>query len=130
MTAAFVVSLFVVGFGLNLVWEFSHAILYETCRRQTWRQNVPLLIVMSLKDALWIVLFYTVSVLMVGADHFWWVLVFFAALAFSFSYIDERVSLHLGRWEYARAMPLVFGVGLTPLLEIAVTGFVALWVVF
>ena len=37
-------------------------------------------------------------------------------------FFDEKISLSLGRWEYASSMPTLLGVGLTPLLELAITG--------
>lgn len=128
-----VIHLFSVGVGLNIVWEFLHAWLYETCRRQTWQQNVPLLLIMAVKDGGFIVFFYSLSVVLFGRVEIVrsvWQLLFFFVLALSFSFVDERVSLRLKRWEYATSMPRVFGVGVTPLLEIAVTGLLAFWIVF
>jgi len=113
-------ELFLVALGLNVIWEFAHCFLYETCRQQTWRQNIPLLLTMSLKDAALIVLFYLIA----GGSA-----ALFLVLALGFAFIDEKVSLRLKRWEYAAAMPTLGGVGLTPLLEIAVTGLLSVWLV-
>lgn len=125
--------IFLLGLGLNLVWEFSHCRLYETCRRQSWRDNAPLLIKMSIKDSLFIILFYLITVWIFGAEDFLnnqAAIAFFMALGLGFSFIDETVSLRLKRWEYAPIMPTVLGVGITPLLEIAVTGLATLFIVF
>lgn len=133
MTCNLLVHIFVVGFGLNLLWELAHHRLYETCRRQTWRKNVPLLIVMSAKDGFWIALFSIISSLVFGIENILQhggALAFFVALALAFSFFDERISLRLGRWEYAAGMPTLFGVGVTPLLEIALTGVATLLLVF
>ena len=54
----------------------------------------------------------------------------FVATGLTFAFIDETISTRKGRWEYAPAMPRIFGVGLTPLLELPVTGIVALALVF
>lgn len=124
-----ITRLFVIAFGLNVIWEFAHCRFYETCQRQTWAQNFPLLLTMSAKDALIIVLFYFITIILwqpadilahPGAAAT------FLALALGFSFIDEKLSVNYGRWEYARAMPTIFGVGVTPLLEIAATGLAAL----
>jgi hypothetical protein len=126
-------QLFMVGFGLNLAWEVAHCCLYETCRLQTWQQNVPLLTAMAVKDAFWITLFFFVSAAAAGAGSTLVspvALMLFAILALTFSFLDEKVSVRLGRWEYAAAMPTVFGVGVTPLLELAVTGLAAAALVF
>lgn len=117
--------IFLTGFGLNLVWEFGHCWLYETCRRRSWQKNVRLLTLMAAKDSFFIVLFYLISFVLLGGG-----LGLFIWLSLAFSFIDEKLAIQRKRWEYAAAMPTVFGVGLTPLLEIAVTGAVAIALVF
>ncbi len=126
-------KVFLLGFLLNVVWEMLHSQLYTTCLEQTWTKNVPLLLKMSLKDGAWITLFYGTSVLFFQNwnifEHIWQ-LIFFIALGLAFGFIDESISIRLKRWEYAPAMPKIFGVGLTPLLEIPVTGILALLIAF
>lgn len=123
-----IIRLFVIAFGLNVIWEFAHCQLYETCRRQTWAKNIPLLLTMSAKDALLIVSFYLLTA---AAWHPANILthpgaiITFLVLALSFSFIDEKISIKNGRWQYNRAMPTFFGVGMTPFLEIAATGIAA-----
>lgn len=114
-------TLFLVGFGLNVVWELSHAWLYETCRRQVWHKNVRLLVVMAAKDAFFIVLFYLASFVVLGGGGG-----LFLVISLGFSFFDEKLAVHWRRWEYAHSMPTIFGVGITPLFEIAVTGAVAI----
>lgn len=125
-----VLRLLLLGFGLNLIWEFAHCHLYETCRRRTWAQNVPLLLKMSLKDGFFIVLLYLISATLwqttVILDRRGAVATFLV-LALSFSFVDETLSVKRGRWEYAARMPTIFGVGVSPLLEIAVTGLIAIF---
>lgn len=126
-------KVWLVAFGLNLLWEFGHCRLYETCRRMPWRRLMPLLVRMAGKDGLLLVLFYVIAswltdstaVVNDGAA-----LVIFIVLCLAFAFIDERVSLRLKRWAYAAAMPTVGGVGVSPLLELAVTGLVTLLIVF
>jgi len=127
------IKLFIVAFFLNLVWEVLHSALYTTCHQMPLGKVQRLLVVMSLKDAFWICVFFGASILLFGSlDPFFnlWQLVFFTFVALGFSFIDERVSTHIGRWEYASSMPTVLGVGVTPLLEVAVTGVAALSIVF
>lgn len=118
-------QLLLVGFGLNLIWEFGHCWLYETCRRQTLGKNIQLLTVMAAKDGFFIVLFYLLSF-----EVFGYGLGLFGFLALAFSFVDEKLAICWQRWEYAAVMPTVFGVGITPLLEIAVTGVLAITLVF
>lgn len=122
--------LFLVGFALNIIWEFLHCQLYETCRRQTWAKNIPLLLKMSLKDSFFIVLFSSIAGFLWQTDAILdtpAALITFLILALGFSGVDEKISVKKGRWEYAAAMPTITGVGLSPLLEIAVTGVIAIW---
>lgn len=125
--------LFFVGFALNIFWEFSHSQLYETCRRETWRVNARLLTFMSFKDALLIVVFYLISSSIFHVQNILlnpWAVAFFGALGLGFAFLDERISIRRKRWAYASSMPTVFGVGITPLFEIAITGIASLYFVF
>lgn len=125
-------QLFLIALVLNIAWEFSHCWLYETCRRQSWRQNIPLLLTMAVKDAGLIVLFTWIAVLALGGSQLVvhsLVVVLFVIMALGFSFVDERLALRWGRWEYAAVMPKIGGVGITPLLELAVTGGLALLLV-
>lgn len=124
LTTPELVRLFFIGWGLNLIWEFSHALLYETCRRQAWQKNVRLLTVMAAKDGFFIVLFSVVAFwLLHGGTGL------FVLISLAFSFVDEKLALRWQRWEYTTVMPTIFGVGITPLLEIAVTGMLALAIV-
>jgi hypothetical protein len=125
-------KLFVVSFFLNLLWEILHSSLYTTCNKMPLGKLQRLLTFMSLKDAFWITLFYVISTVLFGSLFIFQnpaQLAFFILLALTFSFIDERISLKMGRWEYAPAMPTFFSIGVTPLLELAVTGTIALAIV-
>lgn len=80
-----------------------------------------LLATMSVKDAIWITAFYFIAASGLFL-HGWKLVLAVAIMGSIFSYIDERVSLYLNRWEYAVNMPRLLGVGITPLFELAVTG--------
>ena len=89
---------------------------------------VRLITVMSMKDAFWITLCYSATVFLFHNAAIFEKppqLIAFLAFALVFSFIDEKISLARGRWRYAKEMPIIFGVGLTPLLEIATTGVVS-----
>jgi len=43
-------------------------------------------------------------------------------------WIEYRAVFLLDRWGYVAAMPTIFGVGFTPLVQLALTGLVSLWV--
>lgn len=131
--AATLAIMFGVGVLLNVIWEFAHCQLYETCRRQTWRHNVPLLVKMSFKDGFFIVLFYLITAGVFQSANPLQnprQLSMFLIISFVFAFADEKISTRLGRWQYAPAMPTLFGVGLTPLLEIAATGLATFFLIF
>ena len=121
------------GFLVNLGWEVPHSLLYTTCHQIPLKKYVPLILNMSAKDGFFIALFYSLTVLL---WRNWQILQnsyqlgCFILIALSFAFIDERISTAKKRWEYAPAMPRVFGVGLTPFLEIAVTGVLTFLLIF
>ncbi len=128
-----VLILFAAAFALNLVWEYFHSRLYETCRNMERGAYHRLMWSMSAKDAIEICVFYGIAA---ALFHQWnimnnlWALVVFALLALGFAFVDETISIRRGHWQYSDAMPLVLGVGVTPLLELVVTGLVALFIIF
>lgn len=89
-----------------------------------------LLLKMSVKDGVWISIFYLITYAIFGninpLDN-WMQVAVFTAIALMFAFVDEKISVNLGRWEYGPKMPLVYGVGLTPLLELAVTGIIVFY---
>ena len=92
-----------------------------------------LLTIMSIKDGFWVTLFYSMSVILFGSINIienYIQLIFFIALALTFSFIDEKISIKRGRWEYTGNMPTLFSVGATPFLELAVTGVLSFMLVF
>ncbi|PIR83904.1 hypothetical protein COU18_00610 [Candidatus Kaiserbacteria bacterium CG10_big_fil_rev_8_21_14_0_10_51_14] len=126
-------KLFLFAFLINVVWEMMHSQLYTTCLDRSWKKNVPLLLKMSVKDGLWITVLYGVSVVLFANWNIFEndaQLLFFVVFALAAGCIDEFVSIRLKRWEYAPTMPTIFGVGVTPFLEFAVTGLLALGMVF
>ncbi len=90
-----------------------------------WGTLTKLLLKMSVKDGVWISVFYLFTFIIfrnVNPLDNWAQLGLFATIALTFAFVDEKISVARGRWEYGPKMPLVYGVGLTPLLELAVTG--------
>lgn len=126
-------EIFIIVFFLNFVWEFWHCGLYNEIHKMSLKEVTHLLTKMSLKDGFWVTLFYAITVFIFGNVNIfenYTQLALFIILSFSFSFIDEKVSLKLGRWSYTKQMPTILGVGVTPLLEVAVTGVMALALVF
>ncbi len=123
------VKLLIVSFLLNVLWEFLHSRLYDTCLKMSWQECSPMLVWASVKDGFWIGIFFSVSVLVFGNallfDNPLQILTF-VVLCLGFSFVDEKISIAKKRWKYSTKMPLILGVGVSPLIELAVTGVLAL----
>ncbi|OGF23970.1 hypothetical protein A3H66_02455 [Candidatus Falkowbacteria bacterium RIFCSPLOWO2_02_FULL_45_21] len=120
-------KIFSLAFLVNLLWEVSHSVLYKTCLELPLPKYVKLIIKASLKDAFFITLFYLITVLIFKNFYIlqnYFQLAVFVFICLLFSFFDEIISLKYKRWQYAEQMPKIFGVGLTPFLELAVTGLI------
>lgn len=126
-------KLFFFSFLLNLCYEVCHSVLYTTCQKASLNFYVPLILKASLKDAFFISLFYLITAV-IFRNYFILTNAFqlslFAIICLAFSFFDEKISLKLGRWQYADNMPKIFNAGLTPLIELAVTGILAFTLIF
>lgn len=126
-------QIFLISFLINLVWEVIHSQLYTTCLKAPLKRFIPLIVGASLKDGFWISLFFGISVYIFGNVNILTnipQLSFFTFLALIFSFVDEKISLKMKRWEYSKQMPKILGVGITPLLEVAITGILTFLYVF
>lgn len=126
-------KIFILAFLINLFWEVSHSVLYKTCQKMPLNNYVKIILKASLKDAFFISLFYLITALIFNNFFIlqnYFQLAAFALISLTFSFIDETISLKLGRWEYTAKMPKIFGVGLTPLFELAVTGLIVFLISF
>ena len=124
-TISILASIFLV---LNLIWEFSHSVLYNDT------SGIPKtlhLITASFTDVLWIFLIFIIISLIYKninwinnpkSKHYFIIAVFGIFLAI----IIELINLNLGRWSYLEAMPTILGIGLSPLLQLATTGIISL----
>src|SRR3989344_4036202 len=118
-------QIFIIAFLINLLYEVLHSQLYTTCLKMPLKKYIPLITIASVKDGIWISIFFAVSVLifknLIILTNYYQIL-FFIIIALTFAFIDEKISIKYKRWEYSSQMPKIFGVGITPLLELAITG--------
>ncbi len=113
---------------LNLVWEFSHFVLYNDT------SGIPKtlhLIMASFTDVLWIFLIFAIISLIYKNMN--WInkpqlkhYALIILLGFILSTLIELINLNLGRWSYLETMPTIFGIGLTPLIQLVTTGILSL----
>ncbi len=112
----------------NIIWEFSHYHLYVDL---SGIQKYPHLIIASFADMLIISGIFLVTSLK-NKSFNWlkspsrgdYLLVVFLGLAVAI--FIEIINLHLGRWSYTSAMPVILGVGLSPVVQLVVTGIISL----
>lgn len=101
-------AVFLISFGLNLIWELLQMGLYVDVTSFPW---------CCVEATFWdAVIITTVYFLMSRANKITIILLMFLIAAF----IENR-ALEDGRWAYNSYMPLVYGLGLSPLLQLAVT---------
>ena len=124
-------TIIVVGFLVNFPWELLHSTLYKI--KLPKEKTIPFLAKMALKDGIWIALLYGITSKIFSNTNITQnpaQLLTFILLALALSFAIEKISLKLNRWQYHKTMPLIFGVGATPLLEIPLTGIVTFLIVF
>lgn len=127
-----------VAFFFNLLWEVLHSMLYD------W--NVPPLVndiyrfipritgFATLLDAVWIGCILLVNAARAGG--FAWIYhpggadyATVAVCGLAGAVLIELAAVRFNMWSYHRRMPLVFGMGLSPLVQLALTGCASLYVV-
>ena len=112
------IALVLVGIAINVAWEFAQAGLYAG--RPPWWVYVEA----AVKDGL---IIPGAALLAVAISRLWrrafWP-AFLLALVATAAFIEVR-ALSEGRWSYAESMPTVFTVGLSPLVQLALTGTLA-----
>lgn len=110
---------FILAFVLNWIWEIAHSALY--LNYQGGLITSFILFRAALADAVIIsVLFFIAGKL--KSHRF----LFIAAGGLTTAVIIELWALQIGRWEYDSLMPIIpiIKIGLTPAIQLAITGFV------
>ncbi len=126
------IFLLVLVFLLNLIWEVLHSGLYvsKMLEENYWKT----IILASLGDVLYVGLIF----LVVGLwnRRIKWIdnpkrgdYILVAVSGIIIAVFVELKGFALGKWSYTSAMPTIFGIGISPLLQLAVTVSLALLVV-
>lgn len=119
-------AVFTISFIFNLLWEELHAPLYVSYQGQPITQLV--LLHATLADAgfitLFAIFFFNSHLL---RDRLWLIIPIGLAIALGI----EWWALQTHRWVYAAAMPLLpfSHIGLTPFIQLAITGYGTLLIV-
>ena len=116
---------------LNMIWEFSHYFLYLDL---SGISKYPHLIIASFTDTLIILGIFTI-VSLKNRNFNWmktprkldYLLIVFFGL--TIAVFIEIINLHLGRWTYTATMPTIFRIGISPLIQLALTGIISLIII-
>jgi len=119
---------FVSAFLLNFVWESVHAVLfYAEHASYVASFFTRMVLYASSIDALLILGIFCAGCLFFKGDC--WLehyrgkeLLFTILLGFGIATIIEVKALFFEQWSYTALMPTIFGIGLSPLVQLAVTG--------
>lgn len=116
---------------INLIWEFSHYRLYIDLT------DIPSafhIIIASFTDLfLMFLIFLIISIFRKNiiwidspkkTDYF-----FIIFLGMLFAIVIEAYSLSKGRWSYKSLMPTIFGIGISPLIQLFTTFIVSLLII-
>ena len=123
---------FAAGFITNLAWENVQAPLYEGY--ESFSQHFLLCLAASVVDGVMVVLFY-VLVGLIRRDIFWLLnsrisdmaIITFCGTLTAIAF--EIVALKNGGWNYNENMPLIFGLGLIPLIQLSSLSIISVYLV-
>lgn len=131
------IMLFVLFFLLNLFWEISHSLLFDW-NQSPLQNNVEFYIGRILFSTFGdlVILTLIFAVISLKNKSIQWInkpsridymLVIILGIIFAI-FIEIRASIQ-GKWHYTELMPTIFGIGLTPLIQLFTTFLLALWLI-
>ncbi len=128
----FFAALAVTAFLLNYCWESLHGLLYNAHPEMAAMDYVPMMLFMASMDTLGIIALYALTAI-AGRTWFWnsglrnnTIFFLFGIVA---AYVVEYITLYkLHLWQYGPSMPILFGVGLSPLFQLSLSGLFSIYV--
>ncbi len=124
---------FITAFLLNFLWESVHAVLFYAGHAD-YSANffVKMILYVSFIDALLILGIFLAGCLFWKGDC--WIkkydlkkILFTAVAGFIIAVAIEAKALFFQQWAYTELMPTIFGMGASPLIQLSITGIIALW---
>ncbi|MBM3206319.1 MAG: hypothetical protein FJZ43_01730 [Candidatus Staskawiczbacteria bacterium] len=128
-----IIKLFLLAFAINLIYELLHSVLYKTCIEMTVKKYVPLIFKASIVDAVWITIFYVITFFIFKNENplkNYYQLGLFFSISIVWAYFWEIYSTKHKRWEYSNQMPIFLKAGVTPLIQLYITGIIAFFIIF
>jgi hypothetical protein len=136
--SSIIIMIVVVGFFLNLLWEVAHSMLYDWDKPPLVNniyKYIPRIIgFATLLDAVWIFTFLLWNSLL--QSGFQWLYdptrgdyLVLVILGIIYAIVIEVIAVVFNMWSYNRYMPVILGIGLSPLLQLAFTSVLSLYII-
>ncbi|MBI2135868.1 hypothetical protein HYU06_02240 [Candidatus Woesearchaeota archaeon] len=128
--------IFLFAFLLNLFWESMHgAWRYECCQNLTARLFVLHILPAAFVDALIITGIYLGGIILFN-NYVWFAnldkrkFLFVTVSTITTAFLIEYNAIYIAqKWSYTALMPTVFGIGLSPLVQLAATSWITIYFV-
>lgn len=125
-----IILLLILVFLLNLFWEVSHSLLYDW--NPTISSYIPVILRASFIDFIFITAIF-LTITLKNKSTNWinktskldYLIIISAGIAIAI--IIEVRALTEGRWSYNSLMPTIFEIGISPLIQLALTSLIAVW---
>ncbi len=121
------VTIFLTGFGLNLVWEVNQSLLFFDFPLRDLQLFTLINLKATVADAAYIILIYLLITVLTRDMRWFCHLTFFTAsismaCGFIIAVLIEKSALKTGRWTYGHLMPIIpyLKVGLMPIIQVTV----------
>lgn len=105
--------IFISALILNLIWEHAHSVLYVHYKGE---ETTSLILTRAALFDAFIITFFAYIF-----KNIWYVVV----VAVLFAIGLEIWALETGRWAYTEGMPVIFGIGLTPAIQLALLAYIS-----
>ncbi len=131
-------KIFIISFILNLVWEYLHTPLYSSASPAPANVNsvffIIIILIAAIADAFAITAIFWLNTLINKTKN--WLknpkprdYAFITLAGLIAAILVEYYALTNNIWGYNQYMPLIFGIGLTPLVQLATTAIITLLVI-
>ena len=121
------------SFLLNFLWEALHAVYFYERHDFSVSNYVPMLIYVSSVDGLLIDGLYMATglvwrkILWIKEFSYLQGLLFAAGGILTAGFVEYRSVYIADRWVYKANMPTILGLGLSPLVQLSITGLISVW---
>ena len=124
-----IILLLIIVFFLNIIWEFSHHGLYIDLT------GIPFtihMILASIGDLFLVIIIFGINSMF--RKNIDWIenpkkqdYLFIIILGILIAVLVEIYGISQGRWLYKPTMPTLFGIGISPLIQLFFTSILSLW---